>query len=91
MENRYLPILHENISLSVLPAYWQVSNEPLSFRGEWAVKIALSVNYFLLLIITKNFEILILALQDHASMPENIDIPAREEAGISVLRNVSMN
>jgi len=55
------------------------------------VKIALSVNYFLLLIITKNFEILILALQDHASMPENIDIPAREEAGISVLRNISMN
>ena len=33
MENRYLPILHENISLSVLPAARQVSNEPLSF---WA-------------------------------------------------------
>jgi hypothetical protein len=43
MENRYLPparqkplrrgegpILHENISLSVLPAYRQVSNEPPS-------------------------------------------------------------
>jgi len=27
MENRYLPTLHENISLSVLPAYRQVSNE----------------------------------------------------------------
>jgi hypothetical protein len=27
MENRYLAILHENISLSVLPAYRQVSNE----------------------------------------------------------------
>ena len=34
MENRYLPILHENISLSMLC----VSNEPLSFGGEWVVK-----------------------------------------------------
>jgi len=30
MENRYLPILHENISLSLL----RVSNEPPSSRGE---------------------------------------------------------
>ena len=60
MENRYLPparqkplrrgegpILHENISLSVL----RVSNEPPSSWGEWAVKIVLNVNYFLLLVI----------------------------------------
>jgi hypothetical protein len=58
MENRYLPparqkplrrgegpILHENISLSVLPANRQVSNEPLSSWGEWAVKIVLNVYY----------------------------------------------
>jgi hypothetical protein len=48
MENRYLPILHENISLSVL----RVSNEPLSSWGEWVVKIVLNVGYFLLLVIT---------------------------------------
>jgi hypothetical protein len=35
MENRYLPILHEDISLSVLRA----SNEPLDCWGEWVVKI----------------------------------------------------
>jgi len=35
MENRYLPILHESIPLSVL----SVSNEPLFSWGEWAVKI----------------------------------------------------
>jgi len=34
MENRYLPILHENIALSVLC----VSNEPLASWGEWVVK-----------------------------------------------------
>jgi len=58
MENRYLPparqkplrrgegpILHENISLSVLC----VSNEPLSPWGEWAVKIVLNVYYFVLM------------------------------------------
>jgi hypothetical protein len=36
MENRYLPILHETISLSVLPARRQVSNEPLfSWANGW--------------------------------------------------------
>jgi len=40
MENRYLPILHENISLSVL----RVSNEPPSSWGEWAVKMVFNVN-----------------------------------------------
>jgi hypothetical protein len=48
MENRYLPILHEDISLSVL----RVSNEPLISSGEWVVKIVLNVNYFLLLVIS---------------------------------------
>jgi len=38
MENRYLPILHENISLSV----FRVSNEPLSSKGEWVVKKEIS-------------------------------------------------
>ncbi len=38
MENRHLPILHENGSLSVL----RVSNEPLFSWGEWAVKIVLN-------------------------------------------------
>ena len=47
MQNRYLPILHDNISLSVL----RVSNEPLTSWGEWVVKIVLNVNYFLLLVI----------------------------------------
>jgi len=41
MENRYLPILHDINSLSVLCA----SNEPLSCWGEWAVKIAFNVSY----------------------------------------------
>jgi len=45
MENRYLPILHENISLSVLC----VSNESLSPWGEWAVKIVLNGYYFVLM------------------------------------------
>jgi hypothetical protein len=49
MENRYLPILHENISLSML----RVSNEPLSSWGEWVVKIVLNVNSFVLLAITQ--------------------------------------
>jgi hypothetical protein len=60
MENRYLPparqkplrrgegpILHDNISLSVL----RVSNEPLTSWGEWVVKTVLNVDYFLLLVI----------------------------------------
>jgi hypothetical protein len=34
MENRYLPILLNNILLRVL----SLSNEPPSFRDEWAVK-----------------------------------------------------
>jgi len=41
MENRYLPILHDTDSLRVLCA----SNEPLSYWGEWAVKIVLKVSY----------------------------------------------
>ena len=48
MENRYLPILREDISLSVLC----VSNEPLSSWGEWVVRIVLNANYFLLLVIS---------------------------------------
>jgi hypothetical protein len=48
MENRYLPILHDNISLSVL----RVSNEPLTSWGEWVVKIVLNVDYFLFSVIT---------------------------------------
>jgi hypothetical protein len=40
MENQYLPILHENISLSVL----RVSNEPLASRDEWVVKMLFNVN-----------------------------------------------
>jgi hypothetical protein len=47
MENRYLPILHDNISLSVL----RVSNEPLTSWGEWVVKTVLNVDYFLLLVL----------------------------------------
>jgi hypothetical protein len=35
MENRYLPILHESISLGEL----RVSNEPLASWGEWVVNI----------------------------------------------------
>ena len=50
MENRYLAILHENISLSVL----RVSNEPLSSWGEWVVKMAFNVNDFLPLVITQS-------------------------------------
>jgi len=46
MENRYLPILHETISLSVLC----VSNEPLFSWGEWAVKMILNFSYFRLLV-----------------------------------------
>jgi hypothetical protein len=85
MENRNLPILHENSSLSVFPAYRQAgvprmspcllgANLPARSRfgvGRWVVKIALTVNYFLLLMIKKNFEILIHALQGHASMYKN--------------------
>ena len=42
MENRYLPILHEDISLSVL----RVSNEHPTSRCEWAVKLTVwDVNY----------------------------------------------
>ena len=52
MENRYLPILHENISLSVL----RVSNESLSSWDEWVVKMVFNVNYFLLLDIFKKRE-----------------------------------
>jgi len=48
MENRYLPILHENIFLSVL----RVSNESLFSWDEWVVKILLNPNYFLLLVMT---------------------------------------
>jgi len=48
MENRYLPILHEDIFLSVLC----VSNEPLSSWGEWVVRIVLYGDYFLLLVIS---------------------------------------
>jgi len=51
----------------------------------------LSVNYFLLLIITKNFEILIHALQAYTSTPKNVDIPARKEAGISACQMCSVN
>ena len=47
MENRYRPILHENLFLCVLC----VSNEPLASWGEWVVKTLLNVNYFLLLTI----------------------------------------
>ena len=54
-EDRYLPILLENIPLSVLPAYRQVSNEPPSDGanlparsrfgvGRWAVKMVFNVN-----------------------------------------------
>ena len=50
MENRYLPILHEIISLSVL----RVSNELLSCWGEWVVKMVFNVNYFVLLVITNS-------------------------------------
>jgi hypothetical protein len=53
MENRYLAILHENTSLSVLPAYRQagVSRTSPVWWDEWVVKIVLNVNYFLLLVI----------------------------------------
>jgi hypothetical protein len=51
MENRHLPILHENIPLSVL----RVPNEPLPSWGEWVVKIVLNVNYPLLQAITHPF------------------------------------
>jgi len=48
--------------------------------GRWAVKIALSVNFFLLLVITKIFEILIHALQGHASISKNsIPLPEKEQ------------
>jgi len=47
IENRYLPILNENISLSAL----RVSNESLFSWGEWAVEIVSNLNSFPLLAI----------------------------------------
>jgi len=66
MENRNLPILHENSSLSVFPAYRQAgvprmspcllgANLPARSRfgvGRWVVKIVLNVDYFLFSVIT---------------------------------------
>jgi len=47
MENRYLPILHENIPLNVL----RVSNEP-HLAGRMGGGTGFQVNYFLALVMT---------------------------------------
>ena len=69
MENRYLAILRENISLSVL----RVSNEPLSSWGEWAVNMVRDVNYLVLSVITEGtyFSIFLVSADIHGILQMN--------------------